>query len=1397
MNAEAVSEQQLPFPGGDRRRDVFDLPMLRLPSPVRGNVSRSVQRRIQRKCAMVGRVNKAILALNSLFFGGSKIFESKQVDSLEGLPLVQQDVIRSLQQRVQFLGPPPEGISCSGALSALRATSGSYLDCEAGVGEVVPMSLDSLFLPKGKVAGVNLLEHFTGADLEVISNYEEYMMHDASVWTNLQDQAGLLKPYDDPSLRNKKQYLKFLKHLFSCGVLGFSKVCKGRVGAFSVSKKPKIINGVLTPRQRLVLDCRQTNLLFKPPPTTSLGSLSALGEVELQGEEQLFIAGADICDCFYACDVPAGLEAYFCLKFDLSRHEASWVSGQPTSDFEGWSRISPCVKVLPMGFNWSFYLVQALHENISLNTLGISRNCLVLDGSPAPKLAEHDVLLMPYCDNVHCLGTSGRQAQTAKDAVCEGLERAGFELHEDVGACTYFPTLGGVVDGKLGQVRASNKRIWYLLYAFEYLTYAKVSYKLVQQLLGHAMVVCVLNRSGMSVFRALYDYVQQGGPARKLNSSEVWECNVFIGLLPLLFVDMRKEWSEVVTCTDASPSGFGICQRELPTGEIRKMGRWQERWRFKRLPVSEWKPRERWKGRDPFSDPFTTIGSLDTYDDLENFTPNDEFPEVPSNVLNPSEWSTMKMGRWKDTSEHITLKEGRAVVLALRRMTRNSRYRGKKHLILVDNLALGFALGKGRSSNFAMLRVLQQVAALSLASGIQLRPRWIPSEFNVADGPSRGQKRPGSYSPEWKANTQVQSSYASSHKWQSPASQVVAESVEGQAYDATKDPKEGHQDFGKPRGQNPQTTPAKACSTPTASGGERWQARSGEQTDLAGDAECERRSSAPIRGLLQQVQGLLRGERHPMATITRRGRCSDGRLLGCSLPGGKDSSRGREVSGSVRVPSLRLQRAPAQKQKRTQRLEKIGSTTESTSFSKAGDVWNSYDHGQQEREKQSAHDPGRFRSLPTSWGSSGPERTEHSKSGQGSRETVPMGHSDHTGSGGKKTRQNRHLRQQLGSQQQGDKVAGGHPHSTGQETGQPRHQPVLVQHGRVSEKFCGGREKAGPGRAAPLPAATRRCHGGPLQRPSRSQCSEGQGSVEDRSKCEALRQDRQSAATTQQNVRQPGSILSVGRKEHVPSHGREDGSSKSGIALFPDVLACRKLPKRFVLEIFAGSARVTQTLREKGLHAYPIDTCLFPSHNVLHPQVAHNICHLLQSQRVMLVWLGMPCTTFSRARRFDGLGPGPLRDISNLWGLPGLSRQDQRKLTDGNALFWFTLRILKLCAALSIPFVLENPLTSMVWELPPLQQFIQRTNAKYCDLDFCQYGEKWKKPTRLLYHGIDLSILSKRCVSNNNICSRTNRPHLPLKGRDHSGTFWTLRAQPYPFALADAFAQQLLCLDEL
>ena len=177
------------------------------------------------------------------------------------------------------------------------------------------------------------------------------------------------------------------------------------------------------------------------------------------------------------------------------------------------------------------------------------------------------------------------------------------------------------------------------------------------------------------------------------------------------------------------------------------------------------------------------------------------------------------------------------------------------------------------------------------------------------------------------------------------------------------------------------------------------------------------------------------------------------------------------------------------------------------------------------------------------------------------------------------------------------------------------------------------------------------------------------------------------------------------------------------------------------------------------------------------------------SEAVVSVSSGWAChaQVFSRARKWDGMGPGPLRSDTCLWGLPSLSNNDQRKVDIGNRILLFTVRLLRLCEQHGVPYVLENPSSSRAWLMPPLRAFADRYSPFFVELDYCQYNEPWKKPTTLMYNFLDLSSLHRKCNTVKGVCSHTHRQHIVLAGRDSSGQYLTLRAQPYPHALVTAF----------
>ena len=1214
------------------------------------------------------------------------------------------------------------------------------------------------------------------------------MLADADKWNELTDVAASLEPYNDPLLNSRKGYIAFLEKLYNSGVLNFTQQCRGRVGAFCVSKKSKVVDGVKVQRQRMVLDCRQTNLIFKPPPQTRLGSLASLSEAEIPCDVDLFLAGADIKDCFYAVNMDPALQEFFALRWDVSDAEVRAITKGKMQGFGSCN--VPVIKVLPMGFSWSFYLVQQLHTQKALGALGLDEKHLFLEGQPAPSLEQHNICIMPYCDNLHSICTDSAVCQSAKDSMARALEEIGFELHEHMDAATEFETLGGVIDGKKGQVRPTAKRLWKIIYAFEYAAEHAVDGKTIQRLLGHSMVVSVLNRCGMSVFRKLYDFSTSSTSPRFLTASERDECLIFAGIAPLLIADLRKEWSSTITCSDASPTGFGICECQSTAGQAKQHGRWSERWRFKRLPADQWKPRQRSEGWDVLSDVRTIFGGLDGDENKDEYVANNLFPEIPDQLMQPSLWKTVKMGKWKYSAEHITLKEARSLLIAVRRLSRSSEHRGKKHLVLLDNLALVFAVTKGRAHAFDLLRVLQKIAAICLAVRISLKPRWVRSEVNVADGPSRGSILPGVGSSSRTQSVKPSDKSTSVCSAKNLPLKQAGQGREGAAVDQGQPQVQGgpsESQTPQREGEGKQAFPDRAeAQVSAASGVGRCREKGFNwKNDMSGVEECELRDTVPVQQLLQEVRGLLEGERHSLASVTKRGRHGVGRLHGHPVFGQTSSGRRRKDIGRSGVLPGWPERTSSSQSQSTEGLEEGDASAKQVAIASSDDVWHGHvdDPSRGAADGSSDHDS--LRLIPSTRRSTLAPESQCAGASDSGRKAISHGERGGKRFRSRQARQSGCVRHFATTGQPQDLLARGFPVENSQEMQWSRRLAVRLHHGGLPEGVQDGGATVGCGQFASLSTKAWRCIRRSQQRFPRPPGRQKPRQVDDGPKCEKIRKDWQSAAAIDQTQGRQNGFLHLGRTKHGEGDARP-AATPSGLtgSAWENIFNTSRRPKSFCLEIFAGSARISQMLQKEGLAVYPIDTCIFPSHNVLLPDIEHRISYYIRSGRVQLVWMGMPCTTFSRARRCDGLGPGPLRSDEHLWGLPDLIPSDNRKLQNGNELFLFTLRILQLCVSYKIPFVLENPLTSFAWEIPAFQRFYKTSNSQMRNLDFCMFGEDWKKPTRLVYNYIDLAPLSRRCCSSNHVCSRTSRPHVPLKGLAPNGKFWTLVAQPYPWCLA-------------
>ena len=228
------------------------------------------------------------------------------------------------------------------------------------------------------------------------------------------------------------------------------------------------------------------------------------------------------------------------------------------------------------------------------------------------------------------------------------------------------------------------------------------------------------------------------------------------------------------------------------------------------------------------------------------------------------------------------------------------------------------------------------------------------------------------------------------------------------------------------------------------------------------------------------------------------------------------------------------------------------------------------------------------------------------------------------------------------------------------------------------------------------------------------------------------------------------------------------------------------------LDLFSGeNSPVAREVKARGGAVIAFDWLIDARFDLSQSEVQQTIMRWIRQGLVWGVWLGTDCTTWSVASYSKGPGWfNSYRTKWNLWGqMASLSPLAQQKVLQGNADAKFTCMTLREIAnqPLAVGGV-ENPSDSVIWKLPEFQALEEMGRAFSTKCDYCQYGVRWKKPTKFLFVGGKKALApSKLCKQAGKRCSRTKKAHLKLgQGRRHpsSGALLTKLATEYPQKLA-------------
>ena len=1361
--------------GGERHRGLFPFPVpaVDVPGDVADGCCRRVHRRLLARAHVDLWVKDIVVSLNAMFRGsgdqGSFVGDGR-------FTLSQALCLQRLRDAVLDVGKPPDDITGQEALQELRTRTGY-------TGEpvnLVPLDVEKLSLP---AAGSE------AASLETILQEEaESFVHRLfnkrsadGVVRERMEAAGLAAPYMDPILKNSgRVYAQFCKRLESAGVVEYHRSYVERVGAFAVAKK--------SGRQRLVIDARLANLHFEKPEKARLATGSTFARLEVDNGPPVEVGGVDIADAFYNISLPAGLRKLFALPGILARDVGVTVcEGQQVKPS---TVVFPVLKVVPMGWSHALWVCQYAHEAVVNCNPHVDSQLRVVDKREVPKLKSY--LHTEYVDNFVVLTQRKGLAYDLADRIGQALRERGLPTHE-VEAGTGLETLGWKFSKDHPMVQVTPKRLWKLRLATqELLRVGRCDGRLLERLIGHYTFAGLLQRGFLSVFQASYVFVRKHYNQTVTIWPEVhreffWACS----LICLVRRDLSAVWSETVHATDASFWGRGVTSTHRDESDIRNVAAYCDRWRFsaeEEKAVCEAESLTAAQQLDPESLalPAEELGGIGN---------SDQVREVPLGFIG-EDGIKVDSAKW-DRVEGIPTLEGRSVVWLGQHLARSQKNLGRRHLVLTDSMSVTLSLTKGRSSTRSLNRVCRQMAAIELMSGMQFNYRWFPSELNPADFPSRAQTLESfsllSGVQKLRDTHAAKSLSGRGASWRRSALQHYDQELSSRC-----SPQVGCQapadSEGEPRGvEETRSQSDQSRASPTAS----WRsaADGGSRSE-----EFPRVPHGDAASLEELQKGL--GRIHSMGSSCGTPHRKPGRPRHCLdqqaepdvLRGSRPSRWSHSSSCSQVLPRRCDKSQPVAKECRgDEGLQKARASSGESAHAVADGVSSGAEAMERVQGGRIVDVDGVGNLLPPG----GDLQAEEAPFGPSVQDEPLLGGDFEPRSGATWNRGGPQAQgrpsgcSSAGAAFESRRVGRGHlarptlRSRAGQDHGRlcqaPRAPRQDLQHGSKEghnsfQRSDHGRGVRQSGHQLLVSAPSRVCVYGRVRR-----IEEPHRGAETRK----VASTEVSPPIQQRRSNLPG-VCGVVR----PTEGRRHGRGVMDVKDFRTWKSCRRFFKGIGLELFSGCGRFSRAIRKKMLHLFcvEVDIAHGPQFDLSSRRIQQEIFQLLQSKAVKYVWMGTPCNSWSRARRWDGRGPGPLRDdAAGLLGLPNLSGSDQRKVELGNALMRFSAKIFRMCMSLNIPVVLENPHTSRLWLAPPIRHLLHHSQTEYFATDFCQDGTPWRKRTGLLSFGLDLRYAVRRCAAAPGICSRTGLRHQHLEGIVN-GQFRTLAAQPYPLGLCRRLA---------
>ena len=1373
----------------------------------------------------------------------------------DGPDELQSEVLRrieALSNEAGNLGSLSKIPSPEAALRELLKGRSEYHQPDVPVA-LVPYSLERISLPESLVGLPEATDLLPESARQYLQGRELMLREEPP-----EEQSP---PYWDPVLkRNKKHYRQFIQKLHSIGFLQYTQKPKNQVGVFFVHKSDQ-------ERIRLIVDARSTNALFKDPPGVELCSSEGFSRIECQlsgkarpgsveffSELQslnLFVGLSDVKDCFHRLRQPRWLAEYFCLM----PIKARWV-GLEGSSLDGVllhadSVIYPMPGSLCMGFSWSLYFSQAINEHQCKLVPSRKESPIISDEGEAVVFSSADSRRDPngstrhyvYVDNLGILSSHEGVVRNALQELDEHFSRQGLLLHPGEVSQGETKALGTILDGNQLCSRITPERFHKVRQSIRgILRRKKISGRTLEIVIGHATFCALNNRMLLSCFHSCYKFIQ----ACYYSPTALWtsaraELQAFAGMMIFLRSDWWRPWNELVCCSDASTTGFGVCTSFWNIADVAEVGRVQERSRFKRnqsCPARESSLTAAGFVKDSITGSWRS-GEIDgeEYLSLTGWSLDNDFPEVPARLLRKELWQPRLWGKWQFDEKIINL-EARAAVKALKRVALSRFGSHVRQLFLLDNLSLVLALERCRSRQLDLLKIVRIFCSYCICRGIQPSFRWIPSELNNSDEPSRyDTDEPSKLLTDLIPNGPEDNSGVGFARQRKESSSAQS----GESAEARNSCQDSNQ-ANKPEVAGT-TSEREACRQKGFAGLSDFARRSSSgghpctdlsfkkrQSDLQEfrqqqhcsevQQEAEEPSDSCQVSATHLCRSTLRGERQVQPQLAREKSCGYGHR--------EDVQEG--VSGFYRMGrSNKTTRRPGRESGPTHhRLHEREVLDGSPGLC-----------GRPANSKLDASSP----SVQPHWRSPSPSLHPSSCGWRRlcpgrSRTPYPLavwcGMAALMVEGGHLNmaifllvavstyaRPSELLRLRIFSLiRPAVGITGSwsllmspeelqQPSKTGDfDVSVLLDSPYMISW--ASKIFSAMKETEAE---APLWSfnysqylrifqASAKKLGLPLQ----PYHTRHQWSV-DRQEQEVQVTARGAEERTVEEHKVDSSI----RK--VCATGQKLGTGEPAIQrLLFDLRggnrghhSFKKSPSEFsfprrsakgpyVADLFSGNGGVAAACERLGFRSNEWDIRHGHHCDLTRRKVLRRLKVDIKQGKVLAAMLDPPCDSFSAARDRTKV----IRTRAQPWGVDEslLTENEKQNVTLGNSCFASCCNLIRVLNLYKVPWILANHVSSKCWQLPFLQHLEQQEHVVSIISDCCQYGTAWQKRQKFLCGNIapaDLHRIDHRC-NNSGICSRSDRPHFRLTGKGPNNINWTTIAEPYPKQLCDGLAYSLTCV---